>query len=133
MSSRPARRSKRKRDQPEPVIFGIADKLKLFGILGGVFLFMAVLINLAATRQQSQGMDKLMLRWQRDYHLSEEQVRRIRVVEEFFHGKNPLFRSGHTTEQITEHHREIARYMNPEDGVRFLKHQNQQSPDDAKH
>ena len=54
----------------------------------------------------------------------EEQARRIRAIEEKFHGSgDPFTRPAHTQAETREHHRAMAAEMNPEDGRRFFRAQ----------
>jgi len=75
--------------------------------------------------QQARNLDHLIHRWRAEYHLTEEQARLIRAMEEDFHGRgDPFLQPAHSMDETREHHRRIAKIMNPEDGERFLKANN---------
>lgn len=98
-----------------------AEKLKLWALFGGMAAALFLVFHLVTTAQQRSSLDSLIERWKRDYHLTEEQARTIRVMEEDFHGSgNPFFRPAPTAAETTEHHRQMAAQMNPEDGARFF-------------
>ena len=98
-----------------------ADKLKLWALFLGLAAVLFLVFHFATTAQQRSSLDGVVARWRHDYHLSEEQARRIRAIEEDFHGSgNPFFRPAHNAAETTEHHREMAAIMNPEDGARFF-------------
>lgn len=98
-----------------------ADKVKLWALLVGSAAVLFLIFHLLTTAHQRSSLDDLVKKWSRDYHLSEEQARTIRVMEEDFHGSgNPFFRPAHTAAETTEHHEQMAAVMNPEDGARFF-------------
>src|SRR6185436_12971965 len=92
--------------------------------IGGILLVLLVGFHIGTTRQQRIGMDQLIDRWRHDYHLTDDQARRVRAMEESFHGSgDPFTRPAHTAAETREHHRGMAAIMNPEDGERFFKAQ----------
>ncbi len=102
----------------------LRDKLQIGAWIIGMFLILGGWFHIFATRQQTSSLDRMITRWRIDYHLSDEQARRIRAIEEQFHGNgNPFLRPAHTLEETREHHRAVAAKMNPEDGARFFKTQ----------
>lgn len=105
----------------ESAPFARRDKLKLWALLIGMLAVFFLFFHFVTTAQQKSGLDSLVERWRRDYHFTDEQARIIRVMEEDFHGSgNPFFRPAHSAEETTEHHRQMAAQMNPEDGARFF-------------
>ncbi len=97
------------------------DKLKLWVLFSGMAAVLFLVFHLVTTAQQRSSLDSLVERWKRDYHLTVEQARAIRTMEEDFHGSgNPFFRPSHNAAETMEHHREMAAIMNPEDGARFF-------------
>ena len=121
----PQKRKKPKKGQPlERMPMPRRDKLQIWGWIVGVFLVFGVGFHLITTRNQATSLDNLVQRWRTDYHLNDEQARRIRAMEEEFHGNgDPFFRPAHTREETREHHRAMADVINPEDGERFYKAQ----------
>jgi hypothetical protein len=102
----------------------LKDKLKIWAWIVGVFLIFAFLFHFVTTRHQRSSLDALFQRWRIDYHLNEEQARRVRAIEEKFHGSgDPFTRPAHTQTETREHHRAMAAEMNPEDGERFFRAQ----------
>jgi hypothetical protein len=102
----------------------LKEKLQIWAGIGGIFLILASGFHFFTTRQLRSGLDALVQRWRSDYHLNEEQARRIRAIEERFHGSgDPFTRSAHTAAENREHHRRMALEMNPEDGARFFRTQ----------
>jgi hypothetical protein len=98
-----------------------SDKLKIAAFLAAAPLVFFGWIHLQGTRSQATVFDRRIEKWRTDYHLNQEQARRLRLIEAEFHGSgNPLVRPAHTMEQLHEHHRALASAMNPEDGARFL-------------
>ena len=98
-----------------------AEKLKLWAFFLGMAAALFLVFHFIATAQQRSALDDLVTKWKRDYHLSEEQARRIRTMEEKFHGSgNPFLRPAHDAAETTAHHWEMASVMNPEDGERFI-------------
>lgn len=121
---RPSHRKKfptsRERDA-EPSAFTRKDKLKLWALFGGMAAALFLVFHFVTTAQQRSSLDDLVVRWKRDYHLTDQQARTIRKMEEDFHGSgNPFFRPAPTATDTTEHHRQMAAQMNPEDGARFF-------------
>jgi hypothetical protein len=114
------RRPKRKGDG-EPTALTRSDKAKIAAFLAAAPLILFGWIHLQGTRSQGAIFDRRIEGWRGEYHLNDEQARRVRGIEEEFHGSgNPLVRPEHTTEEVREHHRALASAMNPEDGARFL-------------
>lgn len=110
--------------EPETVTLSRADNLKIWGMIVASLGVILLCIHCEGTRKQTQTLDNLLAQWRTSYHLSGEQARRIRAMEESFHGRgDPFFAPAHTREEITVHHRAIASVMNPEDGERFFKAQ----------
>lgn len=105
----------------EPTAFTRTDKLKLWALFIGLAAVLFLGFHFVTTRQQRSSLDALVIKWRKDYHLTDEQARIIRVMEEDFHGSgNPFFRPAPTAAETTEHHRQMAAQMNPEDGARFF-------------
>jgi hypothetical protein len=105
----------------ESAPFTRQDKLKLWALFGGVALACFLAFHFLTTAQQRSSLDDLLVRWKSDYHLSDEQARTIRKMEEDFHGSgDPFFRPAPTAAETTEHHRQMAAQMSPEDGARFF-------------
>lgn len=123
---RPPHRKKlpKSRVAAEPTPFTTADKLKVWGIIAGLAAFFVLVFHFSTTAQQRSSLDDLVnRRWRSDYHLSDEQARTLRKMEEDFHGSgDPFFRPAHSAAETTEHHRQMAAVMNPEDGARFFAH-----------
>ena len=102
----------------------LKDRLQIWAWIIGVFLVFAFLFHFVTTRHQRSSLDALFQRWRIDYHLNEEQARRVRAIEEKFHGSgDPFTRPAHTQAETREHHRAMAAEMNPEDGRRFFRAQ----------
>ncbi len=106
----------------ERTTFTRADTLKVWGYLISIGAAGFLFFHFATTSQQRSSLDDLVhRRWRLDYHLSEEQARKLRKMEEDFHGSgNPFFRPSHNAAETTEHHRQMAAVMSREDGERFF-------------
>jgi hypothetical protein len=125
------RRHKRKRDN-EATILTRSDKLKLAAWSAVALLVFFGFIHLVGTRTQAAALDRRIERWRIDYHVDNEQAVGLRAIENGFHGSgNPFTLPAHTMDEVHEHHRALARVMNPEDGARFLAAQ--QSDDHETH
>ncbi|MEO8354007.1 MAG: hypothetical protein ABJF10_27125 [Chthoniobacter sp.] len=127
----PQKRTKRKKGrEPEPPApMTLRDKAQIWAWIAGIFMIVGFAFHYFATRQQAATLDSEVHRWQSDYHLNDEQVRRIRAMEEGFHGKgDPFLRPAHTPGETRDHHRAMADVMNPEDGERFFKAQEGSAP-----
>jgi hypothetical protein len=98
-------------------------KLKL-QIAGGFLVALVVMVGSFILRSQLAHRDNLartMKAWQAEYHLSDDQVARIRRIEEDFHGTGNAFtQPTHSVEQLLDHEPSISRVMNPEEAERFL-------------
>ena len=102
----------------------LKDKVKIWAWICAFLLIFAAIFHLDATHQQKTRLDALLKRWRVNYHLNEEQLRRIRGMEEEFHGSgDPFFEPRHTRVETREHHRQMADVMNPDDGERFFRAQ----------
>ena len=124
--NRPQKRKKPKKGQPleQPVPMPLKDKPQICAWIAGFLLPVAAWFNFHTTRQQTDSLDRLVQRWRTDYHLNDDQARRIRAMEQEFHGSgDPFLRPSHTQEETREHHRAMAGVMNPDDGERFYKAQ----------
>jgi hypothetical protein len=120
---KPGKRKKGKEPEPPPPM-SLRDKLQIWAWIIGIFLIVAASVHFVSTRQQRADLDSLIERWRSNYHLNDEQARRIRAMEEDFHGRgNPFLRPAHTQAATRAHHRAMADAMNPEDGARFFKAQ----------
>lgn len=83
-------------------------------VIAGSFVFRSELA-------ERDSLNRTMRAWQAEYHLSEDQVARIRRIEEDFHGTgNPFTQPAHSIEQLLDHEPSISRVMNPEEAERFL-------------
>ena len=112
----------------KPVEWGRAIHLQ---IAGGFLICILVMIGGGLVRSrlgQRESMDRMMNEWKSNYHLSDEQVARIRKIEEDFHGTwNLLIRPAPTWEQQVDHEPSISRVMAPDDAARFLADREQLS------
>ena len=124
MKHTPLRNKKCKRAD-EPLVGSTltrVDKLNLLAAFLAITVTMCSIFHVLTTHAQSRAFDKQIARWRHDYHLNDDQARRVRAIEEEFHGNgNPFMRPGRTPAEASEHHRQIAHVMNPEDAARFLK------------
>ena len=109
------------KQKPEAVSLSRRDKLQIVGIIvgaavvffgGGIFSFKI---------KHAQYVEDDLKRFRARYHLSDEQLRQTRRLEEQFHGSgNPFTLPTHTPEEEHEHLLQHSRAMSPEDGARFL-------------
>ena len=96
------RRKLRKGQAPAPIT--LRDKLIIWAWLAGAFLILTVGFHVLTSRQQRIGLDKLTERWRHEYHLTDEPARRVRALEESFHGSgSPFTRPAHTQADTREH------------------------------
>lgn len=95
-----------------------------FQVAGGLVAMVTVMLGGGIFRSQlhqRKELDQMMKAWRVNYHLSDEQVARIRKLEEEFHGSgNILTEPVHTLAQTLDHEPSICRVMAPEDAARFL-------------
>jgi hypothetical protein len=97
------------------------DWLRVCLILGGMGLVFCGWIALVRHLNYETDLRRTLSRWRAEYHLTDEQERQIRKEEERFHSNdNPLNHSRRTPEEIRAHELAISRFMNTEDGARFL-------------
>lgn len=99
------------------------DKLKAFGYPAVAFGVVIWLFIIGCVQQQSAHVDERLARWKKKYHLSDEQVVRLREIERNFHGSgNPFTSIGSPSpEEVAEHHRGMSKLMSPDDGRHFLE------------
>ena len=103
------------------------DRAMNFKIAGGFMVALLVMVGSFIFRSQlaqRDSLDRTLKAWQAEYRLSDEQVARIRKIEEDFHGTGNAFtQPTHSFEQLQDHEPSISRVMNPEDAARFLADQ----------
>lgn len=119
-------RKKRKKDQkPEPPPpMPLKDKLKMWAWIVGFIAVPGGMSHCMVTQKHRTHLDKVVAEWKRDYHLTDDQAKRIRTLEQEFHGNGNAFaQRTHTTQDVRAHHEEIAGTMNPLEAERFLKAQ----------
>jgi hypothetical protein len=109
------------RDSEPVTLWG---KLQIWGWIGGIFFVVAMGVHFVTTREQRLHLDTQLRQWQSEYHLTEDQMRRIRVREMTFHGTgDPFFQPAHTWEEVRAHHRLVALEMELAEGRRFFRKQ----------
>lgn len=121
MSKKHIQRSKGRRNQSATVIL-LRDKVKLVSVAFGSATIVIWLFILSCLKQQSVAIDRQLQKWKASYHLTDEQVLRLKEIELTFHGNGNPFTNfkAHTPDDTSKHHRYMSTLMNPEDGARFL-------------
>ena len=122
---RPPKPKKPNKGQPNaPTVMNRRDKWVIFAWIFGILAIVLTVGVGAMKAKTAQHLDQTINRWRTDFHLSPDQAERVRAIERKFHGSgNPFTRPARTPAETREHHREIAREMNPEDGARFFQAQ----------
>lgn len=118
-------KKRKKGQEPEPPPpMSLKAKLQMWAWIAGMVASTSIIFQCSHTWQERNHLDKVIDRWKRDYHLTEEQARRVRALEERFHGTgNPFTQPTHTPAETREHHALIAAEMSPEEGARFFRAQ----------
>ena len=102
----------------------IPSQVKVVASLVCFVLLLGLLLHFFSVRKQAVELEELLSGWRHQYHLSDEQVRRIQAIELDFHGSgSPFTRPARSRMETREHHRLMAGVMNPEDGERFFRAQ----------
>lgn len=115
--------TKRKRDKPAaPEPWTWKDKLSVWGVLVGVSILILTPF-LDQSIKYRQRIDRRIERWKADYHLSDEQARQIRELEQEHHkSESPLSMSSNPTAgEVQAHNQRIAGFMSEADARRFLQ------------
>ena len=100
----------------------LAEKLRIWAWIIGVFLILAGSFHYLTARNQAASLDSLVERWKTDFHLTEDQARRLRRMEEEFHGDgDPFLRPGHNPAETSAHHAAMAEQISAEERQRFLR------------
>lgn len=100
------------------------DKQIILLWLGGLFILAAVSGHIITTQIASRNLEQVIKRWKTEYNLNSDQSELIKEIERRFHGGgNPYLQPTRGTQEVREHHQEIASLMNPADGQRFLRAQ----------
>lgn len=97
------------------------DDLVLGAIVGGICLLGILLFLLYVPFKARQALRERLESWRTEYHLSDEQIERIRQIEVEFHGSGSVFgRPIRSVEEARLHELAISGEMSPEQGSRFL-------------
>lgn len=112
----------KKRAVNTAVVISLKDKILILAIVLIIVCSTAALLLFRSIQQQQQRIDQTLMRWRLKYHLDDQQVAAIRLIELEFHGNGVPFsgKSGRTPEEIRQHHLALSKAMGPEDGARFL-------------
>jgi len=99
------------------------QRLTVAACVAGFMVFLALFGTVAGMITQRGALNRQLMQWRASYHLTDQQVARIREIELEFHGNGNPFtsRESGTPEENDAHHLEISRVMNPEDGARFAE------------
>lgn len=121
MSKKHSQMSKARRGS-SPTMILLRDKLKVLSVafVGGAIVIW--LFILSCIKQQSFALNKQLEKWKVNYHLTDEQVSQLSVIELSFHGNGNPFTdfSTHTVEETFKHHQYMSTLMSREDRARFL-------------
>jgi hypothetical protein len=114
--------------EPKAVVFTRNDRLLTIALVSAMMIIALSLFIFEGRIAVTHQLNKRMVQWKATYHLSEEQVTRIRAIEESFHGSGYMYDINHgfSREELHRHHLEISKVMSTEDAAKFL------SSDDAK-
>ena len=113
-----------RRPKPEKATLSRSDKWQIIAVVTLSLLVLFGAVFFRSKSKHSQKIESTLARWRVTYHLDDDQVRKIRIMETQFHaGWNPFNHPVHTPAETEEHHLAISRVMASEDAANFLKNQ----------